>query len=152
MKTIEEIIDTLDKIKLSIEEIKSRFKEAQMKPQQDTTTKPFDIDRCLNEDGGRCIYAGKERILLSDKINCNDALMTFVEQGKFFESVKLGNLQNIPKRKEEWINIWRDEFGRIECSIGPHESKQRAIYARGISADPLRPYIGDPICISSEEV
>lgn len=124
-----------------------KTKESQMEP---TAQKPFDIDRCLNEDGGRCIHkvTGFEMTLLSPKLTENNHYV--VDDG--FKTLSFAfpdNLQNIPRRKERWFNFRFDGYGRIICTvIAGFTTKQEALNDR----QPDMKYIGDPICISSKEL
>lgn len=130
--------------------LEKAIKESQMEPKQETaptTPKPFDIDRCLNEDQGRCIYEGNESFLTSRLVSKNDEYSILTKEG-YFIAVFLKELQNIPRRKERWFNF-AIQKGTIICmSSYGHTTKQEALGCR----DTKRyTYIGDPICISVEE-
>lgn len=167
MKTIEDVKAYIEKREKELNELYKKFNletdfnrlkeiqmlkaeiiygESQMEP---TTPKPFDIDRCLNEDGGRCVWEGRQRILLSRVSDFKGNLITFNENHKSFEANSPANLQNIPRRKERWINVWDDSNGGVLCTANPFTSKNEALEARKVFQNH---YIGDPICISSEEV
>lgn len=156
------------RLNLFKEELK---KESQMEPKQNvvitqgaldnqpkftittTTPKPFDIDRCLNEDGGRCIWFDEEVILLSKKIGENNSTCIWREKHKTYSVVSVDiNLQNIPRRKERWINVWRfKDSNELAWTIKPgYSTKERALDHRKYFES--HDYIGEPICISSEEV
>jgi len=161
MKTIEDVLKLIDERIIKLGEIKTpylipeansrkdelndllyKIKESQMDPQP--TTKPFDIDRCINEDGGRCICNGEEYILLN-KQESNSGGLALYGNGGFLLPHK-STVQNIPRRKERWINVWGHK-GNTECTKSPYASKEAAMNGRGFQFT----YIGDPICISVEE-
>lgn len=109
--------------------------------------KPFDIKRCLEEDGGRCIYVVREVKLLSSKKD-NDGWLIIDDGTDILNGVNEKDLQNIPRKVEEWVNLWRDGH-MVNCTTVPYESKQEALGAR---RNKTYKYIGDPICIRSEEI
>jgi len=177
MKTIEDVLGYIDTRKKELEDIidrcqyagadfdipdnrlqeilylESKIKESQMELTDEDikslTAKPFDIDRCLNEDGGRCIhlYDKKEALLLSKIKNVLD-VMSVLKKG-MFHGLHESELQNIPRGQERWFNFELDSDGEIKCShSNGFETKDLASKCRSSVND----YIGDPICISSEEV
>jgi len=116
-----------------------------------STPKPFDIDRCLNEDGGRCTYTvTKEEFILVGKHTDRLGLYILLDGNKFIRTVESSDLRNIPRRKEEWINVWKDGAEYIICSNIPYPSREQAFRYRKIASS--LSYIGDPVCISSEEI
>lgn len=138
----------LERLRSEINE--SKIKESQMGLKQETaptTPKPFDIDRCLNEDGGRCVWMETEYKLISKVLDWQKHAVLLNQDNKF-AFFPLAELQNIPRRKEEWINVWKKWRGQTECSNIQYVSKEEALRGRNASSG----YIGDPICISSEEV
>lgn len=151
-KRIEEIQEAMDRF-MEIgkpipqkwkDELKTLKEEVQQQP---TTPKPFDIDRCLNEDGGRCIWRAinNEVILVgATKTNKNQMCVFYKDE---FHTALISSLQNIPRRKERWFNF-KEEKGQIFCeNPDGYVSKDEALFFRLDTSD----YIGDAICISSEE-
>ena len=130
--------------------------------------KPFNVNRCLQQDDGKCFY-GARRIVISNVIRkidrSNQAPNGFHEEcylGYFTdipeqiaEWFPISQLVNIPITSQIWINVWRDSYDYIgwDSEEEAYTSKEGALQGRseGETYGEEIDFIGDPVMIYEVE-